>query len=246
MSDLTEKGDLSDTDAMKTRNLVRAIIGFTMYLLLVQALLFIAAGTTNWPMAWVYVVLLLAATFGSRLIVWKKNPGLLRERARFTKAEGAKPWDRILVGIVGVYGPMAMMVVAGLDRRIGWAPVIPVIGQHLAAVAVAGGYGVAVWAMVVNPYFSAVARIQRDRGQVVVTEGPYAVVRHPSYAGALIVSLALPVMLDAMWAMAPALLVAVALIIRTMLEDAMLIEELDGYRAYAAEKTPCRLIPEIW
>ena len=246
MSECTEKEKLGNTGALRTRTLVRAIVGFTMYLLLVPALLFILAGTTNWPMAWVYGVLLLIPTFVSRLIVWKKNPDLLRERARFSEVEGVKSWDRVLVGIVAVYGPMAMMVVAGLDHRFGWSPVIPAIGQHLAAVAVAGGYGLAVWAMAVNRYFSAVVRIQRDRGQVVVTEGPYGIVRHPSYTGSLLASLALPIMLGAMWALAPALIVVVALIVRTMLEDSMLIEELDGYRAYATEKTPYRLIPGVW
>ena len=228
-----------------TTNNLRAVLGFTLYLLLVPALLFIAAGTVNWPMAWVYVVFLLVSTLGSRLIVFKRNPDTLRERARFTTAEGTESWDRILVAIVGLLGPMAMVIVVGLDQRFGWSTIIPEIGQYLAALVVAGGYGLAVWAMVVNPYFSAVARIQRDRGQVVVTTGPYRIVRHPSYAGALLASLAIPIMLDAIWALVPALLLVVALIIRTKLEDRMLMEELGGYPAYAAE-TSYRLIPGVW
>ena len=228
-----------------TTNNLRAVLGFTLYLLLVPALLFIAAGTVNWPMAWVYVVFLLVSALGSRLIVFKRNPDTLRERARFTTAEGTESWDRILVAIVGLLGPMATVIVVGLDQRFGWSTIIPEIGQYLAALVVAGGYGLAVWAMVVNPYFSAVARIQRDRGQVVVTTGPYRIVRHPSYAGALLASLAIPIMLDAIWALVPALLLVVALIIRTKLEDRMLMEELGGYPAYAAE-TSYRLIPGVW
>ena len=137
------------------------------------------------------------------------------------------------------------MIVVGLDQRFGWSTIIPEIGQYLAALVVAGGSGLAVWASVVNPYFSAVARIQRDRGQVVVTTGPYRIVRHPSYAGALLASLAIPIMLDAIWALVPALLLVVALIIRTKLEDRMLMEELGGYPAYAAE-TSYRLILGVW
>jgi protein-S-isoprenylcysteine O-methyltransferase Ste14 len=98
---------------------------------------------------------------------------------------------------------------------------------------------------VVNRYFSAVARIQQDRGQVVVTTGPYRIVRHPSYAGALVASLALPIMLDAIWALVPALVMVVALVIRTGLEDRMLRDELDGYESYA-EETPYRLLPGLW
>ncbi len=230
---------------MQTRNVIRAVIGFTIYLFLVPALLFIAGGTVNWPIAWVYVALLLASTIGSRLIVLKRNPDTLLERARFTASEGTKPWDRILVAIVGLFGPMTITIVAGLDHRFGWSAVVPEIGQYLAALVIAGGYGLAVWAMVVNRYFSSVARIQQDRGQVVVTTGPYRIVRHPSYAGALLAYLALPVMLDALWALVPTLLVVVALVIRTKLEDGMLREELDGYQSYT-ERTPYRLIPGLW
>ena len=230
---------------MQTRKVIRAIIGFTLYLFFVPALLFISAGTVKWPMAWVYVVLLLAATIGSRLIVLKRNPDTLRERARFTASEGTKSWDRVLVAIVGLFGPMAIMIVAGLDHRFDWSPNTSGTGQYLAALVIAGGYSLAVWAMVVNRYFSAVARIQQDRGQVVVTTGPYRIVRHPAYAGALVASLALPIMLDAIWALVPATVMVVALIIRTGLEDRMLREELDGYESYT-EETPYRLIPGLW
>lgn len=245
IDNLTKKHSLSGKNNKVKRNILRAIIGFTLYLFFVPALLFISAGTVNWPMAWVYVILLLASTLGSRLLVLMKYPDLLRERASFTKAEGTKPWDRILVAIVGLYGPMAVMIVAGLNHRFGWSPVIPTIGQYLAVLVIIGGYGMAVWAMAVNRYFSAVARIQHDRGQVVVTTGPYRIVRHPSYAGAIIASLALPIMLNAIWTMVPVLAIVVALIIRTKLEDRMLIEELDGYQSYVAT-TPYRLVPGIW
>ena len=230
---------MSVNNHMQTRDLVRAIIVFTLYLFLVPALLFISAGTVKWPMAWVYVVLLLASTIGSRLIVLRRNPDTLRERARFTASEGTKYWDRILLAINGLFG-MATMIVAGLDHRFDWSTNIPEPGQYLAALVIAGGYSVAVWAMVVNRYFSAVARIQQDRGQVVVTTGPYRFVRHPAYAGAVFASLALPIMLDAIWALVPATGMVVALVIRTGLEDRMLRIELDGYESYT-EETQYRL-----
>jgi protein-S-isoprenylcysteine O-methyltransferase Ste14 len=227
------------------RNPVVAVIGFAVYLLFVPALLFLAAGTLRWPMAWVYTALLLLSTVGSRLVSLFKHPDLLRERGRFTEAEGTPTWDRILVPIVGLYGPMAAMIVAGLDHRWGWSTGVSPILQILASAAIAFSYGIAVWAMIVNRFFSAVARVQSDRGQVVVTSGPYRYVRHPSYAGALIASLALPLMLDALWAFIPALVMCVALVLRTSLEDRMLLEGLAGYEAYAS-KTRYRLIPGIW
>lgn len=227
------------------RNNLRAVIGFVAYVFLVPALLFIAAGTLSWPMGWVYAIMLLASALVSRLIALLRFPDLLRERARFTEAEGAKAWDRPLVAIVGLVGPMAMVVIAGLDQRFGWSAITPLYGQYVAVALVLVGYGLAVWAMAVNRYFSAVARIQKERGQVVVRTGPYRIVRHPSYAGALVAALALPFMLDAIWALIPGAGMGIALIFRTRLEDEMLKQELEGYAEYASA-TPYRLIPGLW
>lgn len=230
---------------LETKDFIRAAVGFALYLLLGPVLMFLSAGTINWPMAWIYVAMLLAATLGSRLIVLRRNPDTLRERARFRSAEGTKAWDRMLVMIVGLLGPMAIVVVAGLDHRWAWSADVPDAAQVAAALVVAGGYGLSVWAMVENEYFSAVARIQEDRGQEVVTSGPYRIVRHPSYAGSLLASLALPFMLEALWSLIPAGIMAAALAVRTALEDRMLREELEGYQSYA-ERTRSRLIPGIW
>jgi protein-S-isoprenylcysteine O-methyltransferase Ste14 len=234
-----------DTNSrFETRPAIRPIIGFTLFLVLVPALLFVSAGTVSWPMAWVYVVMFLAFTIGSRLIVWKRNPDTLRERARFTASEGTKSWDRTLFAVNGLFGAMAI-ILAGLDHRFDWSTMIPQTGQYLAALLIAVGYGLGVWAMAVNRYFSAVARIQQDRGQVVVATGPYRIVRHPAYAGALLASLAVPIMLDAIWSLIPTLVMVVALALRTSLEDRMLREELDGYETYA-EKVRYRLVPGLW
>jgi protein-S-isoprenylcysteine O-methyltransferase Ste14 len=232
-------------ERLETHNLVKAILGLALYLLLAPALLFIAAGTLNWPMAWVYIILILASTLVSRLIVYQRNPDTLRERARFTESERTEPWDRLLVMIVAVYGPMATMLVAGLDRRFGWSGSAPPAVQWLAALLVAASYGLGVWAMVVNPYFSAVARLQEDRGQVVVRTGPYRIVRHPSYAGAILACLALPIMLGTTWALVPTLGMALGVVLRTRLEDRMLRAGLAGYESYAQE-TRYRLIPGLW
>ncbi len=225
--------------------MARAVIGFIVYLAGMPAALFLAAGSPRWPLAWIYTVLFVGATVGSRLVAWRRDPGLLRERARFAEAEDVAPGDRLLVAIVALFAPLAQAVVAGLDRRYGWPPPLPPEAQILAAVVLALGYGLAVWAMLANRFFSAVARIQADRGHVVVTGGPYRLVRHPGYAGGLIAGLAFPVMLDAAWAFLPALIGLAALVERTRREDRMLLVGLPGYAAYAA-RTRFRLVPGVW
>jgi protein-S-isoprenylcysteine O-methyltransferase Ste14 len=235
---------MSANSPKQTRKIVRAVIGFVLFLLFVPVLLFISAGTMDWPMAWVYVILFLASTLSSRLIVLKRNPDTLQERARFTASQGTPSWDRILFTVNGIAG-MSALVVAGLDHRFGWSAIITKTGQVLAALVVAAGHGLGDWAMVVNRFFSAVARIQQDRGQKVVTTGPYRIMRHPAYAGAILASMAMPVMLDALWSMVPTAIMVAAIVIRTRLEDGMLKAELDGYQSYA-EETRYRLMPGLW
>jgi protein-S-isoprenylcysteine O-methyltransferase Ste14 len=196
-------------------------------------------------MGWVYVGLSFFFTAVSRGIALRKNPDLLVERGRSLEAEDVKSWDRALVGLVALYGPLVTLVVAGLQQRFGWEPRISLTLQLVALVVLVLGYLVSTWAMAVNRFFSAVVRIQKDRGQTVVTSGPYRWVRHPAYAAGIPAFLATPVMLDAFWALIPAALVVVGVVVRTALEDRTLQEELEGYAAYA-QRVRYRLLPGVW
>ncbi len=223
----------------------RAVLMFLVFALLLPLALLVAAGRFDWVMGWMYAGMLWLSTIGSRAAVRLKNPELLAERAQYRQGEGVKGWDRVLVPLVGMYGPLAMWIVAGLDERFGWTSrVLPAL-QWVALVLVALGFAFASWAMVANKFFSAVVRIQKDREHAVVTDGPYRVVRHPGYAGAVLAYLATPVMLDALWAFVPALLTVVALIVRTALEDRTLCQELPGYAEYT-RRTRYRLLPGVW
>lgn len=223
----------------------KAAIRFGVYLLLFPMVLFVAAGRLDWVMGWVYVGLLIVFSVASRLLVLRRHPDLLAERARSLEAENVKGWDRLMVGLVALYGPLATWIVAGLDQRYGWMPQTPFILQLVALAAAVLGYAIATWAMVVNRFFSAYVRIQKDRDQTVVTDGPYRFVRHPSYAVGILSYLATPFMLDALWALVPAVLVTVGLIVRTALEDRTLQAELDGYANYA-QRVRYRLLPGVW
>ena len=101
------------------------------------------------------------------------------------------------------------------------------------------------WAMFANRFFSSHVRIQTERGHTVISEGPYRVVRHPGYAGGLISWLAAPVFFSSYWVIIPMVLVLIASVIRTALEDQTLLVELPGYKDYA-RKVKYRLIPGIW
>jgi len=101
------------------------------------------------------------------------------------------------------------------------------------------------WAMLANRFFSAVVRIQTDRGHTVVTTGPYRFVRHPGYAAGVLGYLAMPLLLNSLWASILALLTIALIIVRTKLEDDTLQAELPGYVDYT-QQTRYRLLPGVW
>jgi protein-S-isoprenylcysteine O-methyltransferase Ste14 len=101
------------------------------------------------------------------------------------------------------------------------------------------------WAIIENRFFSGVVRIQTDRGHKVVDTGPYRLVRHPGYAGALLAYFLTPILLDSIWAFVPVIFITVALVVRCRLEDETLQAELAGYKEFT-QKTRYRLIPGIW
>jgi len=223
----------------------RALVGFAIYLLLNPALLFISAGTLRWTLAWVYSGIAIILTLVSRIVMFRWNPDLASERASYRTAEGVKSWDRILSALVGVYGNLAILIVAGLDKRFSWSSEIPTQVSGIAVFAALLGFAIGTWALVENRFFSAVVRIQTDRGHTVCDSGPYRFLRHPGYLGGIIFSVATPFILGTFWALIPAGIMIVIIIIRTALEDKTLLAELDGYQAYAVQ-TRYRLFPGLW
>jgi protein-S-isoprenylcysteine O-methyltransferase Ste14 len=107
------------------------------------------------------------------------------------------------------------------------------------------GIGLATWSLLVNSFFSTAVRIQEDRGQKVISTGPYSIVRHPGYAGGILAIFASALALNSLLAIIPAVIFLVALVYRTVIEDRMLQGELAGYANYAA-KVRYRLIPRVW
>ncbi len=223
----------------------KALLKFAIYILLVPAILFLSAGTLNWGMAWLYVRVMIASGLISWIIMIRTSPDLIAERSKFLKAEGVKAWDKVLAPGVGIVGPLVMWIVAGLDLRFGWLPNIPLVLGLVALVIVVIGYALVIWAVAVNQFFSSVVRIQTDRGHTVITTGPYRFVRHPGYTGGIVSYLATPVALGSLWALIPAGLTVLLLVVRTALEDRTLQKELSGYKEYT-QQTRHRLLPGIW
>ena len=206
-----------------------------------SACLFGSAGRLDWLNAWVLLGLNFVASIATTALLWR-NPELLAERSNI---KAGKSWDKAIVGMVVLLGPVATWITAGLDTRFHWSdgmPPLALIGGVVVAVLAAA---LIAWAMRSNKFFSSVVRIQKDRGHVVVSGGPYRFVRHPGYTGMSVFTLVTPLILNSRWAFAPAMATAAVTVLRTALEDRTLHNELDGYADYA-RRVKYKLVPAIW
>ena len=229
---------------MKGFDLLRVLAMLLLVLVLAQFLPMILSGDWSWPEAWYSAIAAILAFGISRGIAGRRHSDLIAERAQFMQAKDTRPWDRVLAPLLAVLW-MLVMAAAGLDRAYHGPQGFPLPVKILAGLLVAAGYWVSSAALVENRFFSGTVRIQRERGHEVVSTGPYRFVRHPGYAGGLLVYLSTPLLLDSVWTLLPALLLAFVLILRTALEDRTLQAELPGYREYAA-RTRYRLLPGVW
>lgn len=222
---------------------MKRAVQVAMLLLFQAAILFLASGRLDWVMAWVYIGMYLVAISINAPIMLRHNPETIAERAEV--GENWKDWDKIIGGLFALSYFVFMLLVAGLDVRFGWTGDIALAIQITGTAVFALGYALFSWAMISNAFFASVVRIQDDRGQTVCTTGPYQFVRHPGYLGAVLQSIAVPLMLGSFWSLIPGGFGAVLLILRTALEDRTLLEELDGYEEYT-QRVRYRLLLGVW
>ena len=232
-------------DKQKLKLSPELVIQLLVFIVLVPFLPLLISARWDWWQAWVYGLIGVFGFVVSRVLVNKRHPDLLTERSRMMKHEDAKDWDKILGRLVGL-GGAAIPLVAGLDMKYGWSGTgYSVVVEMIALVLILSGHAIGSWALMENRFFSGVVRIQTERGHHVVSGGPYAVVRHPGYAGALLTYFATPLLLDSPWTFLPVILMSVVLVIRTALEDRTLREELPGYEEFTG-KTRYRLFLGLW
>ena len=222
----------------------RLILQLVFFILVVPFLPLLLSGRWNWWEAWFYALVYVLTFIISRALAACRSPDILRERGKFMDHADTQPWDKVLAPLVGLGGGLLPLAV-GLEARFGSQPVFS-LGLKLSALTLfLAGMIWASAALIENSFFSGTVRLQKERGQAVISAGPYAVMRHPGYSGALLTYLSTPILLESWWAFLPALFLLAVLVLRTFLEDRFLQENLPGYREYAA-RVRYRLIPGIW
>jgi protein-S-isoprenylcysteine O-methyltransferase Ste14 len=222
-----------------TRRAVHVLGG--LFLLIVA--FFLSAGRIDLPRAWFFFGLYFTSLLFNMVIFLKFNPDLIKARSEMFRGE-MRWWDK-LFGVLYAMFLFIMFIVCGLD--VGRLHVSS-NGKEFMAVGViffVVGWVFVVWAMVENEFFETTVRIQKERNHRVVITGPYAIVRHPGYAGMILFYGCTPFIIGSLYGLIPAMLLAVAFVFRTYFEDRMLYEELSGYKEYT-KKVRYRLVPFIW
>lgn len=220
---------------------VRAFIGLITLVLVMAALIFGAAGTRHYWQGWLFLVCYFGASIAITLYLAWRDPALLARRMRGGPWAEKEPTQRVIMSIASA-GFLALLVVAGLDRRFGWS-------QMPAAVAIAGDLLMLLgWLGIFrvfqeNSFTSSTIELAAD--QRVISTGPYAIVRHPMYAAALVMLLGIPISLGSWWGVLVIIVLLPALIWRLLDEEHFLSRNLPGYVAYQ-NRVRYRLLPRVW
>jgi len=221
--------------------LLKTLASLAALILVMGAIIFAAAGTTDYWQAWLFLACYFAASLVVSFWLARNDTALLERRMRGGPfAEGERS-QKIIMAITSL-GFVALLVVPGLDRRFGWSSMpgsVAILGDLLLLLGWLGILAV----FRANSY--AAATIQVTSGQTVISIGPYALVRHPMYAAALVMLLGIPVALGSWWGALVLVALVPALGWRLIDEERLLLRDLDGYAEYR-RKVRWRLIPYIW
>jgi len=214
------------------------VVRLMLVIAILGAMLFLPAGTFHYWQAWVYLAILIIPMIFVMIYMIAKDPELLERRMRMREKETEQ---RTIIKLSYVFFVVAFLI-PGFDKRFGWssAPLEVII---IADAIVLAGYALFVRVLRENRYASRIIEVEQK--QKVVTTGPYAVVRHPMYSGALLMYGFSPLALGSYWGMIPNALLVVLIVARILNEEKVLIRELEGYREYA-QKVKYRLIPGVW
>jgi protein-S-isoprenylcysteine O-methyltransferase Ste14 len=204
-------------------------------------LLFVPAGSLRYWHAWVYLAIFNGASILTTLDLMKRDPALLKRRMRGGPTAEKEATQRLIMVFTSL-GFIALLVVPALDYRFGWSTVpVPVVlvGDLLVVI----GFYFIVLVYRENTFTSATVEIAEN--QTVISTGPYAIVRHPMYASALLYLFGTPLALGSYWGLIPLAVTAPFLVWRLLDEERLLARGLPGYTEYQS-RVRYRLLPHVW
>jgi protein-S-isoprenylcysteine O-methyltransferase Ste14 len=222
------------------RRFIRVMEGIPLFCVV---FLFLPAGTFAWGRGWGFLLVCWIMEMRALVYLERTNPALLTAR-RHLVYPGTKRWDKVLLSIL-LPVVLTIFPLAALDnRRFQWST-MPWWLSACGYVLLLFGFSLSTWAGRVNAFAEPSVRIQTERGQRVITRGPYAMIRHPISTASIGLFFGTALALGSYWALVPASVASGLLILRTQWEDQTLQAELAGYREYT-HRVPSKLIPHVW
>jgi protein-S-isoprenylcysteine O-methyltransferase Ste14 len=219
----------------------RAWLALVVVAAVMALLLCVPAGTLHDWQAWVYLSIFFGASSITTLDLMKRDPALLQRRMRGGPTAETETTQKVIMFFASV-GFIALLVVPALDHRFGWS-VVPLAGVVVGDILVAMGFYVIFRVYRVNTFTAATIQVAAD--QRVISTGPYAIVRHPMYAGASLYVVGTPLALGSYWGLLAAAAMLPFLIWRLVDEERLLARNLPGYTEYQ-QRVPHRLVPWMW
>lgn len=220
---------------------IRSLLGLAFLVAVLAVALFASAGTVRYPQAWAFLAVFAASSLAITLYLMARDPALLRRRVRGGPAAEQHARQRLIQAAASI-AFLAMMIASALDHRLGWSRVPPLL-VALGDCLVALGFSLVFLVFKENTFAS--ATIETPPEQRVVDTGPYAQVRHPMYAGALILLAGVPLALGSFWGLLALAPMSATIVARLLDEERVLSSSLPGYGAYLRH-VRYRLVPRVW
>ena len=221
--------------------IVKAWLGLIFLAIVMGLLLFVSAGTAHYWQAWAYLAVFFGASLLTTRYLMKRNPALLKRRLKGGPTAEKEKTQKIIM-MLAMFSFAASLILPAIDHRLGWSHVptaAVILGDLLIVVAYLDFYFV----FRENTYSASTIQIAED--QKVISTGPYAIVRHPMYSGALLLMLGIPLALGSWWGLLMLVLAVAGILWRLVDEERFLARNLTGYADYT-NAVQYRLIPFIW
>lgn len=220
---------------------IKTLLGFVELIAIIGLFIFAPAGSFNFWQAWVYSIIFIMSSATITVYLWKRDPELLARRVEVGPVAEKEKTQKIIQVFASLLF-ISILIVPSLDHRFGWSNVplyIVIIGDILVVL----GFFLVFLVFKENTFAAATIEIATD--QKVITTGPYSMVRHPMYSGALIMLFGTPLALGSWWGLLVLIPFTLIIILRLLDEEKFLSQKLTGYNEYC-QKVCYRLIPFLW
>jgi protein-S-isoprenylcysteine O-methyltransferase Ste14 len=220
---------------------IRAFAGLLFLLIVMTIIIFVPAWTLDYWQAWIFLVVFFVPPLLITIYLMKHDPKLLERRTTAGPGAEQERIQNIIQALAGL-AFIAIFIVSALDHRFGWSTV-PAYVTALGDVLVIFGFYLVFLVFKENTFASGTIEVVAE--QRVISTGPYALVRHPMYIGALVMLVGVPLALGSWWGLLAIIPMIIVLILRLLDEEKFLAKNLAGYRDYQS-KVRYHLFPLIW